>query len=116
MCVRSWREVSPVGGRISWTRSRRSVLVAATWWSSSTARDGRFPSRWITSEFLQELVRRSTNESGIGLLQLSVLGFGGLIDGDVGVGLFPQSEEVFVVTEGAHAGGIGIGARRVLYL
>src|SRR5271166_4407883 len=27
-----------------WTRSRRSVLVDATWWSSSTARVGRFTS------------------------------------------------------------------------
>jgi hypothetical protein len=28
----------------TWLRSRRSVLVAATWWSSSTARVGRFSS------------------------------------------------------------------------
>src|SRR5664280_2574878 len=31
--------------RASWTCSRRSVLVAATWWSSSTIRYGRFTSK-----------------------------------------------------------------------
>jgi hypothetical protein len=36
----------PIAGQLAWTRSRRSVLVAATWWSSSTARVGRFSSKW----------------------------------------------------------------------
>ena len=45
MFVRIWRRVSPVGGKITWTRSRRSVLVAGTWWSSSTARVGRYTAR-----------------------------------------------------------------------
>ena len=33
-------------GEVTWTCSRRSVLVAATWWSSSTARVGRYTSSW----------------------------------------------------------------------
>jgi len=35
--------------------------------------------------------------------QFRVLGFGGFVDGDVGVGLFPEREEIFV-------GGFGFGA------
>jgi hypothetical protein len=31
-------------GEVTWTCCRRSVLVAATWWSSSKARVGRFTS------------------------------------------------------------------------
>jgi hypothetical protein len=49
MCVRIWRGVQSCRGKITWTRSpacRRSVLVAAIWWSSSTARFGRFTSKW----------------------------------------------------------------------
>ena len=30
----------------TWMNGRRSVLVAAIWWSSSTARNGRFTSKW----------------------------------------------------------------------
>ena len=30
------------------------------------------------------------------LLELGVLGFGLLVDGDVGVGVFPEREEIFV--------------------
>src|SRR6202040_227174 len=46
------------------------------------------------------------------LLQLRVLRFGLLQDGDVGVGVFPEGEEIFVGGECPDAGGIGIGALR----
>ena len=93
-CV--YESVSTVGGLITWTRSRRSVLVteglrpakvhesdpgrliffndlawafdpvAATWWSSSTARVGRFPAKWrdrSTAGELSRLLIRSTSGS-----------------------------------------------------
>ncbi len=41
-----------------------------------------------------QLRDRAEEESG--LLQLRVLGFGLLQDGDVGVGIFPEGEEIFV--------------------
>jgi hypothetical protein len=41
------------------------------------------------------------------LLPLRVLRLGLLQDGDVGVGVFPQGEEVFVGGERPNAGGIG---------
>jgi hypothetical protein len=41
------------------------------------------------------------------LLQLRVLGLGFLEDGDVGVGVFPEGEEIFVGGERPDAGGIG---------
>jgi len=44
------------------------------------------------------------------LLQLRVLGFGLLVNRDVGVGVFPEGEEVFVGGEGADTGGVGIRA------
>ena len=50
------------------------------------------------------------------LLQLRVLRFGLLQDGDVGVGIFPEREEIFVGGECADAGGIGICALRRLGL
>jgi hypothetical protein len=46
------------------------------------------------------------------LLQLRVLGFGLLQDGDVGVGVFPEREEIFIGGERPDAGGIGIRALR----
>ena len=46
------------------------------------------------------------------LLQLRVLGFGLLQDRDVGIGVFPQREEVFVSGMSKNAGGIGIRAPR----
>jgi hypothetical protein len=42
------------------------------------------------------------------LLQLRVFQFGLLQDGDVGIGVFPEGEEVFVGGEGPDVGGIGI--------
>jgi hypothetical protein len=45
----------------------------------------------------------------ISLFQFRVLRFGLLQDGDVGVGVFPEGEEVFVGGEGADAGGVGSG-------
>jgi hypothetical protein len=46
------------------------------------------------------------------LLQLCVLSFGLLEDGDVGVGVFPEREEAFVSGERPNAGGVGIRALR----
>src|SRR5271170_2302872 len=46
------------------------------------------------------------------LLQLRVLGFGLLQDGDVGVGVFPEREEILVGGERTDAGGIGIRSLR----
>ena len=45
-------------------------------------------------------------------LQLRVLRLGFLQDGDVGVGVFPEGEEIFVGGERPDAGGIGIRALR----
>jgi hypothetical protein len=45
-------------------------------------------------------------------LQLRVLGFGFFQDWDVGVGVFPEGEEIFVGGERPDAGGIGICALR----
>jgi hypothetical protein len=42
------------------------------------------------------------------LLQLPVFRFGVLQDGDVGVGVFPEREEVFISGERPDAGGIGL--------
>jgi hypothetical protein len=50
------------------------------------------------------------------LLQLRVLGFGLLQDGNVGVGVFPEGEEIFVVGESTHAGGIGIRSKVAIRL
>jgi hypothetical protein len=47
-------------------------------------------------------------------LQLSVLRFGFFQDGDVGVCVFPESEEIFVGGERSDAGRIGIRSLRVL--
>jgi len=44
------------------------------------------------------------------LLQLRVLGFGFLQDGDAGVGVFPERQEILVSSQHPDAGGIGIGA------
>jgi hypothetical protein len=46
------------------------------------------------------------------LLQLRVLGFSLLVDGDVGIGVLPESEEVFVGSECSDAGCIGIRSLR----
>ena len=43
-------------------------------------------------------------------MQLRVLGFGLLQDADVGVGVFPEGEEIFVGGEGASAGEVSLGA------
>jgi hypothetical protein len=42
------------------------------------------------------------------LLQLRVLSLGLFQDGYVGVGVFPESEEIFVRGERPDAGGIGV--------
>ena len=46
------------------------------------------------------------------LLQLRVLRLGFLQDGDVGVGIFPQREKIFVGGERPNASGVGIRALR----
>src|SRR4029077_2366092 len=46
------------------------------------------------------------------LLQLRVLRLGLLQDGNVGVGVFPEREEIFVSSERPDAGSIGIRALR----
>src|SRR6266571_5510933 len=46
------------------------------------------------------------------LAQLRVLRFGLFEDGDVGVGVFPEREEIFVGSECTDAGGIGIRSLR----
>src|SRR5437764_12787751 len=45
-------------------------------------------------------------------LQLRVLRLGLLQDGDVGIGVFPEGEEVFVGSKRPHAGSIGIRSLR----
>src|ERR1700757_2968022 len=47
-------------------------------------------------------------DSVSGLFQLRVLGFGLLQDDDIGVGVLPEGEEVFVGLEGTDAGGVSI--------
>ena len=46
------------------------------------------------------------------LLQLRVLCFGFFEDRDVGIGVFPEGEEIFAGGERPDAGGIGIRALR----
>src|SRR5258708_36946423 len=48
----------------------------------------------------------------LGLLQLRVLRFGFFQDEDVGVGVFPEGEELFVGGERPDAGGIGVRSLR----
>jgi hypothetical protein len=45
-------------------------------------------------------------------MQLRVLRFGIFQDGDVGVGFFPEREEILLGGERADAGGVGIGSLR----
>ena len=49
------------------------------------------------------------------LLQPRVVRFRLLVDGDVGVGVFPEREEIFVSGERPDAGGIGIRSLTPLY-
>src|ERR1700757_818589 len=51
---------------------------------------------------------RACASSSKQLSQLRVLRFGFLQDGNVGVGVFPQREKIFVGGERSNAGGIGI--------
>ena len=55
---------------------------------------------------------KNSTQNKRALLQLRVLGFGLLQDGDVGVGVFPEGEEVLVGCERPDAGGVGIRALR----
>src|ERR1022692_153592 len=56
----------------------------------------------------QVLSGSSSRELKLRLLQLRVLAFGLFQDGDVGVGILPEREEIFVGGERADAGGIDI--------
>src|ERR1019366_9126047 len=51
-------------------------------------------------------------DSRVALLQLRVLRFGLLQDGDVGVGVFPEREKIFVSGERPDAGGIRVRSLR----
>src|ERR1035441_9569861 len=53
-------------------------------------------------------LRVSTYPGRNGLSQLRILRFSLLQDRDVGVGIFPEGEEIFVGGERSDAGGIGI--------
>jgi hypothetical protein len=52
------------------------------------------------------LQEQAAEDRGVGSLQLRVLRFGLLQNGDVRVGIFPEREEVFVGGERPDAGGI----------
>src|ERR1039458_2073341 len=56
--------------------------------------------------------QQRTRQDFFPLPQLRVLRFGFFQDGDVGVGVFPEGEEVFVGSEHPDAGGIGIRSLR----
>src|ERR1019366_4082539 len=63
--------------------------------------------------WLQQLPSGSSDEQGrFPLLQLSVFLFRFFQDGNVGVGVFPESEEIFIGGERPDAGGIGIRSLR----
>ena len=55
-------------------------------------------------------------EASAQLLQFRVFYFSLLQDRDVGVGVFPESEEVFVGSKGADTSGVGIRASRSFQL
>jgi hypothetical protein len=52
--------------------------------------------------------QQASRHNFIGLLKLGVLRLGFFQDGDVGVGVFPEREEIFVGGECPDAGGIDI--------
>jgi hypothetical protein len=56
---------------------------------------GRYPSRLRVNRWRAERVGGGLTGCGL-LLELGVFGFGLLEDGDVGVGVFPEGEEVLV--------------------
>jgi hypothetical protein len=60
----------------------------------------------------QALILVETAFNSGGLLQLRVLRRGFLQDGDIGVGISPEGEKIFVSSECPDAGGIGIRALR----
>jgi hypothetical protein len=55
-------------------------------------------------------IRQTESELSKESLQLGVFGFSGDEDRDVGVGVFPQREKVFVSGECTNTGGIGVRA------
>ena len=63
--------------------------------------------RLITTSIAEHRAKR---QKAFPLLQLRVLRLSFFEDGDVGIGVFPEGEEVFVGGERADAGGIGISA------
>jgi hypothetical protein len=63
-----------------------------------------------TVRLLATWLVRDTYPLRAALLQLRVLRFGSDEDGNVGIGVFPEREEIFVGGEAANAGGVGVGA------
>jgi hypothetical protein len=59
-----------------------------------------------------EFTPKNSTQNKRALLQLRVFCLGLLQNGDVGVGVFPEREEVFVGGEGTDAGGIDVRALR----
>ena len=74
--------------------------------ASSTFRGELRLSELIPPEPLHERERQGRRPD---LLQLGVLGFSLFVDGDVGVGVFPEGEKVFVGGEGAYPLGREVG-------
>jgi len=58
----------------------------------------------------ERLTKTSTLAACVRSLQLRVFGFSFFQDGDVGVGVFPEGEEIFVGGEGTGASSIGVCA------
>src|ERR1019366_7891374 len=57
-------------------------------------------------------IRNHSTRRYVLLLQRRVLGFGFLQDGDVGIGVFPEGEKIFVGGECPPASGIGVRSFR----
>ena len=72
--------------------------------------------RGLTSQMrtCRELSFNRSESDEARLLQLRVFDLGLLVDGNLGVGVFPEGQEVFVRGERTNAGRVGICALRVL--
>ena len=107
---------------------RGSIVFKTRIISSEASSVGRFavlkfsPDEVMKSVGLRQLMRcdsergRLTTSFSWELLQPGVLRLGLLQDGDVGVGVFPEGEEILVGGKRPDAGGVGIRSLRVLRL